>query len=174
MSSPAGQIRRGALPVAFMLLCGCDWKGKPPALLPGPRADAVWQITATSLHVYPSSRVVHRDGQHYLEARVEVFDGMGDPTKAVGRFRIDLNEPGKSGADSIGPRLYTWPIAMYTLDDQDRYYDSVLRGYLFRLQLEQVPDNLSRAVLGVLFEVYGGSRLTGKAEVVVSMPDPDG
>jgi len=125
-----------------------------------------------SLRVYPSSRIFHRDGHDYLEARVEVLDEMGDSTKASGRFRVDLSEPGADGADSIGQRLYTWPIAMYTLRDQKRYYDSVLRGYLFRLEINRMPANLDRAVLEVALESHRGPRLSGKAVVAVSTSEP--
>ena len=177
MPGPARQLSRSAPLIACLLACGCNWKGEvatpPSGPGPEPDAEAVWQMIPKSLRVYPSSRIVLREDHNYIEARVEVLDEMGDSTKAVGRFRIYLSEPGADGADSIGQRLYTWPIAMYTLCDQKRYYDSVLRGYLFRLQVERMPPNLDRAVLEVALDAHRGPRLSGKAVVAVSTPSTE-
>ena len=167
-------VRRTAALVLCVAGCwgGCDWKGRRATPPTGPETGVVWQFVPKSLRVYASSRFVHRDGQDYLDARVEVLDEMGDSTKAVGRFRIDLSQPGRGGADSGGQRLYTWPVSMYTLRDQRRYYDSVMRGYLFKLQLDRMPTHRDRAILEVSFEPHQGPRMTEKVVIDVSSSRP--
>ena len=78
--------------VLLLVSVGCVWKGG------GQKSDFnqqyigghVWKIGPVRMRVYPSTRFIEGKDDAMLEARVELFDEMGDAVKGVGEFRIEL------------------------------------------------------------------------------------
>jgi hypothetical protein len=140
------------------LVGGCAWKGQN-ALRWGADGDGLhWRPLPTSMRVYPSSRFTRTtEGLTLFEAHLEMLDDMGDSIKAVGDYRLELLAVDESGA--IGRRLYVWNVAMLTLDDQMRHYDSVTRTYRLRLRLDEHGQPPSPVALRVLFRPVQGPRL---------------
>ena len=103
-----------------------------------------------------------RQDSTILKARVELFDQMGDPVKAIGHFRFDLYREGGQSAGSLAKRLYTWHVSTLTLDTQSQFYESVSRTYLFVLDLGQW-----RPQRGVALQVTFTSSLGNRLEATV-------
>ena len=115
-----------------------------------------------SLRVYPSTRYVREDGVPLLEARVELLDAMGHPIKASGILRCELFTADSSGS-VLGERLYSWDVQMQTITDQHSYYDPVIRGYLFRLKLDNFDVAEMDTALRVTFTPVSGARMQAEA-----------
>ena len=148
---------------------GCSFKGRQSS---GERAYArsqhpgrsgvlttsgYWRPEAVRIRVYPSTRFVNHNGLTILQARVELFDEMGDSVKSAGRFFFELFETGMEGAAQ--KRLYSWEIPVLTLKQQRMYYEPIVRGYHFSLQLHDEQSPKQNVVLRVLITTPQGKRL---------------
>ena len=149
--------------VCLMLPAGCAFKGgcRGGGVQPGP----AWQPEPVALRIYPSTRFVQQSGQAALEARIELFDQMGDSIKAAGRIRFELFATAAPGPGMRGLRLYTWNVEMLTLEDQQQYFDPITRGYLFRLKLDNLSITRRATLLHITFTQVGGLRLETQALV---------
>lgn len=146
------------------LLAGCAFKGpgdagqfRPEHNVP---VDEVWDIRPVRMRIYPSSRFVREDGKPLLEARVEFFDGAGDSTKAVGELRFELFTAGPAAQSSSGQRLYAWAVPLLTLEQNQLFYDSVTRTYLFRLRLDSLSLIREQTRLKVTLTPTRGARIS--------------
>ena len=108
---------------------------------------------------------MQQSGQAALEARIELFDQMGDSIKAAGRIRFELFATAAPGPGMRGLRLYTWNVEMLTLEDQQQYFDPITRGYLFRLKLDNLSITRRATLLHITFTQVGGLRLETQALV---------
>ena len=118
---------------------GCVFKGARQIFLPQPTRPDVWRPQPVRIRVYPSSRFnTDSDNQTVvLEARIELLDDMDDAIKGVGQFHFELlGDPGR-GRTALDRRLYSWDVAVFTLEQQTRRYDKVTRTYLFRLKVDE-------------------------------------
>ncbi|WP_432798409.1 hypothetical protein [Poriferisphaera sp. WC338] len=116
-----------------------------------------WQPVPTAMRIYPSTRFAVRDGEQVLDARVELFDQMGDSVKGTGQFSFELLED--IGPMGTGTQLYVWDIEVFTLEAQQKYYDPISRGYLFRLRMDDAEIAKQGGVLQVVFTPLKGDRL---------------
>ena len=145
--------------VCMVTLCGgCQWKiesdkGGPPQTRPA----SAWQFSPVSMRIYPSTRF--DIDQNLLEAQIEFFDQMNDSIKAIGHLRLGLFKPGRTGADSVGRLMYTWDVAMLTLEDQRSHYNTITKAYSFQLKVDHFPRKLNRTVLHAAFRGRDGTRL---------------
>ncbi len=179
-------MKRIACMVVVALLTACQFKGEPQQAPeeapPAPgniasqeQADAAfrgrgdtfrgWVSRPVAMRVYPTTRFVKQGEQAVLEARVELFDEMGDSVKGAGEMRLELRDaaPGnRGGAEAL---LYTWTVSLMTLEDQQRYYDPVTRCYLFHLKLDELPAARRNPVLGVFYTMTDNQRFTAEAPV---------
>jgi len=115
---------------------GCVFKGAGRIFMPRPTRPDVWRPQPVRIRVYPSSRFTTEQVSQtvVLEARIELLDDMDDPIKGVGQFHFELlGKPGR-GRTALDRRLYSWDVAVFTLEQQTRRYDKVTRTYLFRLK----------------------------------------
>ena len=119
-----------------------------------------WQPRAESLRIYPSTRFVQERDTPLLEARVELLDAMGDSIKGSGRARFELRAAGENPGLEEGRLLYSWDVAITTLEDQRDYYDPVTRAYLLRLRLTDAAITQRQVLLRVSLETVDGRRLT--------------
>ncbi|MEO1235551.1 MAG: hypothetical protein AAFX76_02055 [Planctomycetota bacterium] len=100
-----------------------------------------------------------------LEARVELFDEMGDSVKASGRVRFELFAAGFSPGIDVGRLLYSWDITLTSLEDQRRYYDPITRSYLLRLRLDSSAVSRRQVLLRVTFQPDGDTRLVDEQPI---------
>lgn len=158
---------------------GCSFKGSQPAgereHSPGPRfghsglldSGGYWRPQAVRIRVYPSTRFVNRNGLTILQARVELLDEMGDSIKSAGRFFFELFETGKERVAQ--KNLYSWEIPVLTLKQQRMYYEPIVRGYHFALQLHEEQPPKQNVVLRVLVRTPQGKRLETSSLLTVNL-----
>jgi hypothetical protein len=149
-----------ALLAAALLTTGCNgswfnWKGGPGS----GDAAAPWQIKPVGVRIHPSTRLTPDAGRIALEARIEFVDDVGDPIKAAGDLRFDLFPPVHSGEAASGKPLYSWQTSILTRADNQRQYDAVTSGYLFRLKLDDPAIARQPLHLRVTFQPPDGQRL---------------
>ncbi len=72
-------------------------------------------------------------GPDGLEVRVQPLDQFGDPTKAVGSYRIELFAYRPRSGEKRGERLGHWFVSVLDAEANRRYYDPVDRSYVFPL-----------------------------------------
>lgn len=150
------------------ILGGCSaaaWKGGSTADDPAPRylGDNIWSPRPTKLRVYPSSRFDPRGEMAVLEARIELLDEMDDSIKGVGVLHFELYAGGSANRPGTDRKLYAWDVSLLTLVDQRRHYDSITRGYSFRLKMDDVEAPQTATTLLVWFEPTAGKRLEASA-----------
>jgi hypothetical protein len=161
--SVGGTMSLAALVLTAFWLAGCElFKGghASPAAVAGDH----WQIRPASVRVYPSTRFVRYDDKIALEARVEFQDELGDPLKAVGTLRFEIFRLNRLGI-AEQKSLYSWHADMLTRNANKEHYDAVTRAYLFRLGIEQLPPDLPRVLLRVMFTPPSGPRLEAEAVI---------
>ena len=124
-----------------------------------------WMPKAVSMRIYPSTQFVREDGVPLLEARIELFDAMGDSIKGPGNVRCELFASSGRGDGALGERLYGWDIGLHTLADQRAFYDPITRGYLFRLKLDSIAPARQATTLRVAFTPTDGARMSDEAEI---------
>jgi len=72
-------------------------------------------------------------GPDGLEVRLQPLDQFGDPTKAVGAYRIEVFEHRTRTGEKRGSRLGHWFVSVLDAKVNRRYYDPVDRSYVFPL-----------------------------------------
>lgn len=131
-------------------------------------AEAGWQPEAVALRIYPSTRFVREQGTPMLEARIEMFDQMGDSIKASGQLRFELFAAGHAPGIDVGRLLYSWDIALMGLEEQQRYYDPITRAYLLRLRLDSASITRREVLLRVTFQAGDEARLIDEQPVRIT------
>ena len=76
-------------------------------------------------------------GDDGLEVRVQPIDQFGDPTKAVGSYRIEAFAYRNTSTDKRGRRLGHWFVAVLDAESNSKYYDPIDRSYVFPLLWEE-------------------------------------
>ncbi len=140
-------------------------RGGPNASDPAAPASGVWHPEPVSIRIYPSTRFVEEDGLPILEARIELFDAMGDSIKSSGAMRCELFALGEGERPAVGRRLYRWDIEMKSLDEQRRYFDPIIRGYVFRLKMDDLELVRRPTLLRIVFQPADGPRLKTEGRV---------
>lgn len=127
-----------------------------------------WQPEPVALRIYPSTRFVREGGTTLLEARIELFDAMGDSIKSSGAVRFELFAAGFAPGIDVGRLLYSWDIGLASLEDHQRYYDPITRGYLLRLRLDSAQITRREVLLRVTFQPAEGMRLIDEKPVRIN------
>jgi hypothetical protein len=151
-------------------LAGCvQPKGGPPEDSPGDLGgEEVWTPRPVALRIYPATRFVRERDFTLLEARIELFDPMGDSIKSSGRTRFELFAADPAPGIDVGRLLYSWDITLSTEDDQRRYYDPITRSYLVRLRLDSAQVTRRPVLLRVTFQPPTGQRLVAEGPVRIN------
>ncbi|QQE13580.1 hypothetical protein JD969_09015 [Planctomycetota bacterium] len=142
-------------------LYGCEFKGKEISndsqnnLV----TSKAWQPKPIALRIYPSTRFVVKDKTQILEARVELFDEMGDSIKGSGIYAFELLEAVGPTSGGAGSKLYAWNIDLTTLQAQEKYYDPIARSYFFPLEMHESKVAQQGGVLHVVYTPVVGRRL---------------
>jgi len=172
MDSPLKSLLRSVGPAGvlcvWLCLGGCVAPKGPSPRGESSGDDGIWHPETVALRIYPSTRFVREDGVAMLEARVELFDQMGDSIKASGDVRFELFAAGYAPGIDVGRLLYSWDVSLQTLGDQKRYYDPITRGYLLRLRLDSLEITRREVLLRVTFQPPGGGRLIDEQTVRVN------
>ena len=118
-------------------------------------ADGHWKMTPVSMRIYPSTRFIRKSQNGILEARIELFDSMGDSVKAIGKIHFDLFATVHGKEPLLGQRLFTWEAELLTLAEQRRYYDPITRTYRFLLEVHSLLSAHSPTILRASFKMMG-------------------
>ncbi len=145
--------------MSAVLVSGCMIKGHDEEASGLVEGSSFWRADPVSMRIYPSTRFVMESEKPLLEARIELFDAMGDSIKSSGRVRAELFAVSDSPSKTIGHRLYIWNISLQTLEDQQVYYDPITRGYIFRLKLDEFDIAMKSTLLRMTFTLPTGNRL---------------
>ena len=147
---------------------GCSLKGFDFGDLPeSPTAKQdVWQPIPVAIRIYPSTRFIRRDKTQILEARVELFDEMGDSIKGAGIYAFELLEAIGPTGGGAGAQLYTWNADLMNLDAQRQHYDPISRGYVFQLKMHENKIAKQGAMLRVVYSPPQGKRLINIAQIL--------
>jgi len=137
----------------------------PPATQTPKPASKHWTPRPIAIRIYPSTRYVQEQGQAILEARIELFDAMGDSIKGSGQVRCELYALGEGDRATVGARLYNWEISLNTLDEHQRFYDPIIRGYVFRLKIDDIELTQRPTLLRVFFQPPGSDRLSTEGKI---------
>jgi len=78
-----------------------------------------------------------RGGDDGIEVRLQPIDQFGDPTKAVGSYRIELFAYHHKTLARRGRRLGHWFVAVLDAESNRKYYDPIDRSYVFPLLWEE-------------------------------------
>ena len=82
-----------------------------------------------------------------LEVRLQPLDQFGDPTKAVGSYRIEVFQYRVRTSEPRGDRLGHWFVSVLDADSSRRYYDPVDRSYVFPLQWDSAIEAGTRVII---------------------------
>ena len=136
-----------------MLKAGEPPSGEPalPSPTGGTRPSPTWatMFAPTSLVIGFFTRSKNFDnepGDDGLEVRIQPLDQFGDPTKAVGSYRIEAYEYRLRTGEKRGGRLGHWFVSVLDAESNRKYYDPVDRSYVFPL-LWNSPIEAGTAVL---------------------------
>jgi hypothetical protein len=144
---------------------GCEFKGGGEPRMAAVIGEETWSPQPVAVRIYPSTRFVRQGGEAVLEARIELFDDMGDSVKGAGELRFDLYSAEEAGTATAGERLYTWQVGLLNRDAQQAHYDPITRGYLFRLHLDDISVVRRTTLLHVTFSPAAGQRLEAQANI---------
>jgi len=72
-------------------------------------------------------------GAEGLEVFLQPLDQFGDPTKAIGAYRIEVFEYQPRSGEKRGNRLGHWYVTVLDVESTRKYYSSVDRLYVFPL-----------------------------------------
>ncbi len=135
-----------------------------------PELTDAWMPRPVALRIYPATRFVRTDDLATLDTRVELFDAMGDATKASGLARFELFDGPTKANPLSGPagKLYRWDIPLVTLEDQRTYYDSVTGTYAFPLKIDSLGSIKDTVFLRVTLNLPKGQRLIDEQQVKTS------
>lgn len=74
-----------------------------------------------------------RPGDDGIEVRLQPIDQFGDPTKAVGSYRVEIFMYQYKTLEKRGRRLGHWFVSVLDAGSNRKYYDPIDRSYVFPL-----------------------------------------
>jgi len=95
-------------------------------------------------------------GDEGLEVRIQPLDQFGDPTKAVGSFRIEVFLYRVRSSEKKGDRLGHWFIKVLDVESNRKYYDPVDRSYVFPLLWETPIESGVQVIVQATYYPPGG------------------
>lgn len=157
----------GIVGLCLALMSGCVKRPASTTQLPsGVRGTFPYEPEQISVH--PLTRYwISGTGEREVEARIELLDRDGYPTRGIGRLELDLES-------KDGRRVETWILPLSDLEINRSHFDEVTRTYLVRLSLPNnaIPDGADLAATLVLPD---GARLVGSGAINKApkpLPDP--
>ena len=111
-------------------------------------------------------------GDDGLEVRLQPLDAFGDPTKAVGSYRIEVCEYLRRTGEKRGERLGHWFVAVLDEDSNRKYYDPVDRSYVFPLLWNSVIEPGAAVIVQATYYPPGGFTEKLFAQRVIEIGEP--
>lgn len=96
-----------------------------------------------------------KGGPDGLEVYVRPVDQFGDPTKAVGTFRIEVFAYRIHTTERRGRRLGHWQVTALDAESNRRYYDPRTRSYKFPLRWERAIAGGTEVIVQATFYPAG-------------------
>jgi len=132
-------------------------------------ARAGWPFAPVAMRVSPFTSIRPGDGdgggERELDLKIELRDQVGDLTKGVGRFRIELYEGAGEGEARERSPLFIWRASIESIEDNRVHYNSTLRTYDFRLALRGGVDPSEPARVFVQYTPRRGDRLVDERTI---------
>jgi hypothetical protein len=97
-----------------------------------------------------------KGGPDGLAVRVQPIDQFGDPTKAVGAYRIEVFDYRQKSLEKRGDRLGHWFVSVLDAESNRKYYDPIDRAYVFPLLWDQPIGSGQAVVVQAIFYPPGG------------------
>ncbi len=111
-------------------------------------------------------------GDDGLEVRLQPLDAFGDPTKAVGSYRIEVCAYLRRTSEKRGQRMGHWFVAVLDEAANRRYYDPVDRSYVFPLLWNSVLEPGSAVIVQATYYPPGGFTEKLFAQRVIKIGEP--
>jgi len=111
-----------------------DLPEPPGGMMPAPEWATMFAPRSLVIGFFTQSKDFDGvPGDDGLEVRLQPLDRFGDPTKAVGSYRIEVFEHRTLTGEKRGARLGHWFVSVLDAEANRRYYDPVDRSYVFPL-----------------------------------------
>jgi len=113
-------------------------------------------------------------GPDGLEVRLQPLDAFGDPTKAVGSYRIEVFKQRLLTGEARGERLGHWFVSVLDVEANRRYYDPVDRSYVFPLMWDhEIPPGMPVIVQATYYPPGGFTeKLFAQRLIRIGGPEP--
>ena len=95
-------------------------------------------------------------GDDGLEVRLQPLDQFGDPTKAVGSYRIEVFTYRLHTGEKRGRRLGHWFVSVLDEASNRQYYDPVDRSYVFPLLWDREIEPGAAVIVQATYYPPGG------------------
>jgi len=144
----------------------------------GVKSDTAWTATFAPKSIVigfftKSKSFTGQEGDEGLEVRLQPLDQFGDPTKAVGWYRVEVFAYRAMSSDKRGDRLGHWIVNVLDADSQRKYYDRVDRCYVFPLLWEKGVEPGKAVVVQATYYPPGGFEKKLFAQRVIKLETPE-
>ena len=112
-------------------------------------------------------------GDEGLEVRLQPLDQLGDPTKAVGSFRIEVFAYRSLSSEKRGDRLGHWFVKALDAESQRKYYDRVDRCYVFPLLWDKGVEPGRAVIVHATYYPPGGFQDKLFAQRIIKIETPE-
>lgn len=129
----------------------------PGAAAPAPAWATMFAPTSLAIGFFTRSRDFDgQPGDDGLEVRIQALDQFGDPTKAVGSYRIEVFSYRTLTTEKRGDRLGHWYVPVLDVESNRKFYDPVDRSYVFPLLWEKpIPAGTTVIVQATFYPPEG-------------------
>lgn len=130
-----------------------------------------WLFVPVAMRIHPLTSITHDEtnDKMVLQAYIELLDCVGDATKGIGEFRLELYQvEGKASVqDVMDRRLCVSRVPLTTIEQNRQHYDDMTQAYLVRLDVSALPVSDNTLKLVAHFRDHNGGQMT--TEVILSM-----
>jgi hypothetical protein len=144
----------------------------------GVKSDPAWAAMfapkTIAIGVFTKSKSFSgQEGDEGLEVHLHTLDQFGDPTKAVGWYRVEVFAYRTASTDKRGERLGHWIVKVLDADSQRKYYDRVDRCYVFPLLWEKGVEPGKAVVVQATYYPPGGFEKKLFAQRIIKLQEPE-
>lgn len=145
------------------MLTGCiDLKGGSVRSIE--QGATTWPFIPTTMRVSPFTSLGYDPVRkaYVLDMMIELRDKVGDLTKGIGEFNVELRQISTSDE---GQLLYAWTAELLTVEQNVQHYNPALNQYNLKLSLDRPVPPAARLKVVVRFTDPGGKRLLAEGEI---------
>ncbi|MFO8012442.1 MAG: hypothetical protein R6X20_03955 [Phycisphaerae bacterium] len=134
-----------------------DLPAPPGGLMPAPAWAVMFAPRSLVIGFFTQSKNFDEvPGPDGLEVRLQPLDQFGDPTKAVGSYRIEVFTQRRLTGETRGRRLGHWFVSVLDAEANRRYYDPVDRSYVFPLLWDRAIEPGTPVIVQATYYPPGG------------------